>query len=533
MKYIFVTGGVVSGLGKGICAASLGRLLKQRGLRVRNQKFDPYLNVDPGTMSPYQHGEVFVTDDGAETDLDLGHYERFVDESLNKHSSVSAGKVYWSVLNREREGGYLGRTVQIIPHITDEIKRRVYSMAGPEVDVVISEIGGTVGDIESQPFLEAIRQVAAEQGRRNVLFIHVPLIVQIPGSDELKSKPTQHSVKELLSIGIQPDILVCRSDTPFTEEIRRKISLFCNVDPSCVIQNSTASTLYEVPLMLAKEGLDQVVCEKLQLDTPKPDLTAWAALVERIKGANRQVQIALVGKYTQLHDAYLSVVESLFHAGTANDAVVSIRWVDSEEVTADNAKSILAGCDGILVPGGFGDRGIEGMIAAAQYARTCGVPYLGICLGMQVAVIEFARHVAGLTGAHSAEFDEYSPYPVVALMEDQIHITAKGGTMRLGKYPCVLEENSRSYRLYGEKEISERHRHRYEFNNEFRQILSEKGMLLAGLSPDHHLVEIVELPNHPWFVGCQFHPEFKSRPDRPHPLFFGFVEAALAHQNAQ
>ena len=527
MKYIFVTGGVVSGLGKGICAASLGRLLKQRGLRVRNQKFDPYLNVDPGTMSPYQHGEVFVTDDGAETDLDLGHYERFVDESLTANSSVSAGKIYWSVLNREREGGYLGRTVQIIPHITDEIKRRVYSMAGPDVDVVITEIGGTVGDIESQPFLEAIRQVAAEQGRRNVLFIHVPLIVQIPGSDELKSKPTQHSVKELLSIGIQPDILVCRSDTPFTEEIRRKISLFCNVDPSCVIQNSTASTLYEVPLMLAKEGLDQVVCEKLQLDTPKPDLAPWSALVSQIKGANRHVQIALVGKYT-----HLSVVESLFHAGTANDAVVSIRWVDSEEVTADNAKEILAGCDGILVPGGFGDRGIEGMIAAAQYARTTDTPYLGICLGMQIAVIEFARHVAGLTGAHSAEFDEYSPYPVVALMEDQVNVTAKGGTMRLGKYPCVLDEASKSFGLYGSREISERHRHRYEFNNEFRQVLTEKGMLLAGLSPDGHLVEVVELPGHLWFVGCQFHPEFKSRPDRAHPLFFGFVKAALTHMEA-
>ena len=532
MKYIFVTGGVVSGLGKGICAASLGRLLKQRGLRVRNQKFDPYLNVDPGTMSPYQHGEVFVTDDGAETDLDLGHYERFVDESLTANSSVSAGKIYWSVLNREREGGYLGRTVQIIPHITDEIKRRVYSMAGPDVDVVITEIGGTVGDIESQPFLEAIRQVAAEQGRRNVLFIHVPLIVQIPGSDELKSKPTQHSVKELLGLGIQPDVILCRSDAHVPEEILEKISLFCNIPVENAIPNPTASTLYEVPLMLAKEGLDQVVCEKLQLDTPKPDLAPWSALVSQIKGANRHVQIALVGKYTQLHDAYLSVVESLFHAGTANDAVVSIRWVDSEEVTADNAKEILAGCDGILVPGGFGDRGIEGMIAAAQYARTTDTPYLGICLGMQIAVIEFARHVAGLTGAHSAEFDEYSPYPVVALMEDQVNVTAKGGTMRLGKYPCVLDEASKSFGLYGSREISERHRHRYEFNNEFRQVLTEKGMLLAGLSPDGHLVEVVELPGHLWFVGCQFHPEFKSRPDRAHPLFFGFVKAALTHMEA-
>lgn len=531
MKYIFVTGGVVSGLGKGICGASLGRLLKQRGLRVRNQKFDPYLNIDPGTMSPYQHGEVFVTDDGAETDLDLGHYERFVDESLTGNASVSAGKIYWSVLNREREGGYLGRTVQIIPHITDEIKRRIYSMASADVDVVISEIGGTVGDIESQPFLEAIRQVAAEQGRQNVLFIHVPLIVQIPGSDELKSKPTQHSVKELLSIGIQPDILVCRSDVPFTEDIRRKISLFCNVDPSCVIQNSTASTLYEVPLMLAKEGLDQVVCEKLHLDTPKPDLDAWRALVEKIKNADKQVQIALVGKYTQLHDAYLSVVESLFHAGTANDAVVTIKWVDSEILTPENVAEHLGDCCGVLVPGGFGDRGIEGMITAASFARTSKIPYLGICLGMQIAVIEFARNVAGLTGAHSAEFDEFSPYPVVALMPDQVNITAKGGTMRLGKYPCVLREGSHSIELYGSAEISERHRHRYEFNNEFRETLTQKGLLLAGLSPDERLVEIVENPDHPWFVGCQFHPEFKSRPDRAHPLFFGFVRAALQVEN--
>ncbi len=531
MKYIFVTGGVVSGLGKGICAASLGRLLKQRGLRVRNQKFDPYLNVDPGTMSPYQHGEVFVTDDGAETDLDLGHYERFVDENLTANSSVSAGRIYWSVLNREREGGYLGRTVQIIPHITDEIKRQIYSLGENNVDVVISEIGGTVGDIESQPFLEAIRQVAAEQGRQNVLFIHVPLIVQIPGSGELKSKPTQHSVKELLSIGIQPDILVCRSDTPFTEDIRRKISLFCNVEPRCVIQNSTASTLYEVPLLLAAEGLDQVVCEKLQLDAPASDLAHWAAMVQKIKNAHRHVQIALVGKYTVLHDAYLSVVESLFHAGTAHDAVVKIKWVDSETVTPDNAREILGDCDGVLVPGGFGDRGIDGMIAAAQYARTNNVPYFGICLGMQIAVIEFARHAAGLTGAHSAEFDPYSPYPVVALMPDQVNITAKGGTMRLGQYPCVLREGCKANSLYGSREISERHRHRYEFNNQFRQTLTDKGLLLAGLSPDQRLVEIVEIPQHPWFVACQFHPEFKSRPDRPHPLFFGFVEAALAHGN--
>lgn len=527
MKYIFVTGGVVSGLGKGICAASLGRLLKQRGLRVRNQKFDPYLNVDPGTMSPYQHGEVFVTDDGAETDLDLGHYERFVDESLTANSSVSAGKIYWSVLNREREGGYLGRTVQIIPHITDEIKRRVYSMAGPDVDVVITEIGGTVGDIESQPFLEAIRQVAAEQGRRNVLFIHVPLIVQIPGSDELKSKPTQHSVKELLSLGIQPDILVCRCDEPITEDVRKKIALFCNVQPDCVIQNTTAETLYEVPLLMAKEGLDEVVCRKLGLITHQPDLREWSAMVKREKNAHRKVRIALVGKYTQLHDAYLSVVESLNHAGTANDAVVEIEWLDSEGLTDGNVAEKLAGCAGILVPGGFGGRGIEGMIAACRYARENRVPYLGICLGMQMAVIEFARHVLMLEDATSSEFSETTKHPVIDLMPDQINVTEKGGTMRLGKYPCVLTEGTHSRELYGAAEISERHRHRYEFNNDYRTAMQEAGMVLAGLSPNGHLVEIVELADHPWFVGAQFHPEFKSRPDRPHPLFYGFVKASV------
>ena len=527
MKYIFVTGGVVSGLGKGICAASLGRLLKQRGLRVRNQKFDPYLNVDPGTMSPYQHGEVFVTDDGAETDLDLGHYERFVDESLTGNSSVSSGKVYWNVLNRERQGGYLGGTVQIIPHITDEIKARVYAMDEEDIDVVISEIGGTVGDIESQPFLEAIRQVAVEKGRQNVLFIHVPLIVTIPGSGELKSKPTQHSVKELLSLGIQPDILVCRTDTPITDDIRRKIALFCNVSPECVIQNTTAETLYEVPLLMEREGLANVVCKKLGLQTREPDLAEWTAMVRRIKGAHRHVQIALVGKYTQLHDAYLSVVEALFHAGTANDAIVKIKWVDSEQLSDENAAQVLGDCAGVLVPGGFGDRGIEGMIAAARYARENRVPYLGICLGMQIAVIEFARHAAQLHGANSAEIDPDTPYPVIALMPGQRGVTAKGGTMRLGKYPCALSAGSRSAALYGAPEISERHRHRYEFNNDYREQLTARGLMLAGLSPDGHLVEIVELPQHPWFVGCQFHPEFKSRPNKAHPLFRGFVDAAL------
>ena len=527
MKYIFVTGGVVSGLGKGICAASLGRLLKQCGLRVRNQKFDPYLNVDPGTMSPYQHGEVFVTDDGAETDLDLGHYERFVDESLTGDSSVSSGKIFWSVLNRERQGGYLGGTVQIIPHVTDEIKRRLYAMDDGRTDVVIAEIGGTVGDIESQPYLEAIRQVAAEQGRGNVLYIHVPLVVSIPGSGELKSKPTQHSVKELLSVGIQPDVLVCRTDSPLPEDMRRKIALFCNVSEDCVIQNLTASTLYEVPLLLEKEGLCRVVCRKLGLNAGEPDMRHWHELVEQIHRATRPVTIALVGKYTELHDAYLSVAESLFHAGTACGAQVDIRWVDSQHLTAENIADALAGCKGILVPGGFGDRGIEGMILAAQYARENRIPYLGICLGMQIAVIEFARHVAGWSDAHSAEFDSATAHPVIDLMPDQVGITAKGGTMRLGKYPCLLTAGTRAQVAYGQSEIWERHRHRYECSNMFRPALEEAGLRIAGTSPDGRLVEMVELPEHPWYVGCQFHPEFKSRPDRPHPLFRGFVTAAL------
>ena len=525
MKYIFVTGGVVSGLGKGICAASLGRLLKQCGLKVKNQKFDPYLNVDPGTMSPYQHGEVFVTDDGAETDLDLGHYERFVDEALDEKSSVSSGKIFWSVLNRERQGGYLGGTVQIIPHVTDEIKRRIYDMDDGETDVAISEIGGTVGDIESQPFLEAIRQVAAERGRENVLFIHVPLIVTIPGSGELKSKPTQHSVKELLSEGIQPDVLVVRTDEPITDDIRRKIALFCNVEPDCVIQNATASTLYEVPLLLEHEGLCRVVCRKLHLDCGEPDMTEWRALVNKIHGVHRHVCIALVGKYVGLHDAYLSVVESLFHAGTACDASVEIQWVDSETLTSDNIAQKLCGCSGILVPGGFGDRGIEGMILAAQYARERGIPYLGICLGMQIAVIEFARHVLSWDDATSAEFSSTTAHPVIALMPEQVGVTAKGGTMRLGKYPCVLEEGSLSRALYDAPEIWERHRHRYEFNNDFRDDFTDAGMRLAGLSPDGTLVEIVESKSHLWFVGAQFHPEFKSRPNSLHDAYLSVVES--------
>ena len=532
-KYIFITGGVVSGLGKGICAASLGRLLKQRGLRVLLQKFDPYLNVDPGTMSPYQHGEVFVTDDGAETDLDLGHYERFVDENLTGSCSISSGKVYWNVLSRERRGDYLGATVQIIPHITEEIKARIYALAEektaagePAPDVVISEIGGTVGDIESQAFLESIRQVANEKGRENVLFIHVPLIVKIPGDGELKTKPVQHSVKELLSIGIQPDILVCRSDDPITDEIRRKISLFCNVEPECVIQNLTAPSLYQVPLYLEKEGLDTIVCRKLGLDTPPADLTEWRRLAEKEAAADGCVRIALVGKYVALHDAYLSVVEALNHAGTENGVKIKLKWVDSEYLADDNTSDYLSDCHGIIVPGGFGDRGIEGMICAARYARENNIPYFGICLGMQMAVIESARHCAGLDGAHSTEFAPQTPFPVIDIMEEQKAVTAKGGTMRLGKYPCVLAEGSLARSLYGTGEIEERHRHRFEMNSSFRPQLEEKGLTVTGVSPDGLLPEIVEIQEHPWFVGVQFHPEFKSRPNRPHPLFTGFVGAA-------
>ena len=527
MKYVFVTGGVVSGLGKGICAASLGRLLKQRGLRVKNQKFDPYLNVDPGTMSPYQHGEVFVTDDGAETDLDLGHYERFVDESLGGASSVSAGRIYWNVLNRERQGGYLGGTVQIIPHVTDEIKQSIYAMEDESIDVLICEIGGTVGDIESQPFLEAIRQVAVEKGRHNVVFIHVPLIVSIPGTGELKSKPTQHSVKELLSVGIQPDVLVCRTDTPISEDIRTKIALFCNVEPECVIQNATASTLYEVPLLLEREGLSGVVCRKLGLECPEPRLDEWREMTQRMKNARRSVTVALVGKYVQLHDAYLSIAEALQHAAASFGARADIKWVDSEELCEENVGTVLGGADGILVPGGFGDRGIEGMILAARYARENDVPYLGICLGMQIAVIEFARNVLGWSDASSEEFTSCSQHPVIALMPDQQGVTAKGGTMRLGKYPCVLSPQSRAYKYYGEGLIYERHRHRYEVNNELRELISERGLVPVGLSPDGHLVEMVENPSCKWFVASQFHPEFKSRPNKPHPLFAGFIEASL------
>lgn len=531
-KYVFVTGGVVSGLGKGITAASLGRLLKSRGLKVMAQKLDPYINVDPGTMSPYQHGEVFVTEDGAETDLDLGHYERFIDENLTVHSSVSSGKVYWNVLNRERTGDYLGATVQIIPHITNEIKRNIYSLDTPDTDVAIVEIGGTVGDIESQPFLESIRQIAAERGRHNVMFLHVSLIVSIPGTGELKSKPTQHSAKELLSLGIQPDVIICRSDAPVPRDILEKISLFCNIPVENAIPNLTAPVLYEVPLMLEREGLADVVVRRLGLICHMPDLTEWATMVHRAKHPQGSVEIALVGKYVALHDAYLSVAEALTHGGIENDVKVNIRWVDSETVTDGNAAELLDGADGVLVPGGFGSRGIEGKIAAVRWARESRVPFLGICLGMQMAVVEYARHVCGWADAHSSELDPATTHPVIDLMPDQRGVTAKGGTMRLGAYPCkVVSRGSRTYQAYGAEEISERHRHRYEFNNEYRDALTQAGLELAGLSPDGRLVEIVELPGHPWFVGVQFHPELKSRPNKAHPLFRAFIAAAKENRS--
>ena len=533
-KYIFVTGGVVSGLGKGITAASLGRLLKNRGYRVTIQKFDPYLNVDPGTMSPYQHGEVFVTDDGAETDLDLGHYERFIDENLSMNSNVTTGRIYWNVINKERRGDYLGGTVQVIPHITNEIKERVYRAAnsnGEQVDVVITEIGGTVGDIESTPFLEAIRQVSYEKGRENVIYIHVTLVPFISGSDELKTKPTQHSVKTLLSLGIQPTILVCRSEMPIPQDVRGKIASFCNVRAEDVIQNLTASSLYAVPLMLENEGLAKVVCQHLGMENPEPELEEWKAMVHKQENATGKVTIGLVGKYVALPDAYLSVMESLRHASFAQDAAVDIRLINAEEVTAETAESLLKDCDGILVPGGFGDRGIEGKIQAVHYARVNKIPYLGICLGMHMATIEFARYVIGLKDANSAEFYD-GENAVIDIMPDQRGVDM-GGTMRLGLYPCKLEEDSISRSAYGDNLIYERHRHRYEFNNKFRQQFTDKGFILAGQSPDGKLVEIVELPKevHPWFVAVQFHPEFKSRPNRPHPLFSGFIEASIKNRN--
>ena len=529
-KYIFVTGGVVSGLGKGITAASLGRLLKARGLKVAAQKLDPYINVDPGTMSPYQHGEVYVTEDGAETDLDLGHYERFIDEDLNRFSNLTTGKVYWNVLNKERRGEYLGSTVQVIPHITNEIKDFVYRVGEQtDADVVITEIGGTIGDIESQPFLEAARQISLEVGRENSLFIHVTLVPFLRGSDEHKSKPTQHSVKELQGMGICPNIIILRCDEPLEESIFKKISMFCNVKLDCVIENITLPNLYEAPLMLEKAHFSQVVCRELGIDAPEPDLGEWTAMVERIKHREHTVRIGLVGKYVQLHDAYLSVAEALRHAGYALNAKVDIEWIDSETINQTNCEQTLGHLDGIIVPGGFGSRGIEGMILAAQYAREHSVPYFGICLGMQIAVIEFARHVAGIADAHSGEFDELCRHKVIDFMPGQSDNIDKGGTLRLGAYPCLIQPGTTMARCYGAETISERHRHRYEFNNDYRQTLTGCGLILSGLSPDGRLVETVELPDRDFFVGVQYHPEFKSRPNKPHPLFQGFVKASLDH----
>ena len=530
-KYIFVTGGVVSGLGKGITAASLGRLLKARGYKVTIQKFDPYINIDPGTMSPYQHGEVFVTEDGAETDLDLGHYERFIDENLTKYSNITTGKIYWSVLNKERKGEYLGATVQVIPHITNTIKERVYRVGkANQSDVVFTEIGGTVGDIESLPFLEAIRQVASEVGRENVLYIHVTLIPYLRVSKEMKTKPTQHSVKELRSIGIQPDILVCRTEEELTAEMAEKMALFCNVDKDCVIQNLDAQTLYEVPLMLEEEGLADITCRKLNLENHKPDLSEWTAMVEREKGIGQKItRIALVGKYVELHDAYISIVESLKHAGIHHEVNVDIKWVNSEHLTKETVQEELKDVDGILIPGGFGDRGIEGKIIAVEYGRINKKPLFGICLGMQCIVIEYARNILGLEGSHSSELNPETRYPVIDLMPEQKDIDELGGTMRLGAYPCKVSEGSKAYEAYGEALIYERHRHRYEYNNEFREQLVEAGLKITGVSPDERLVEMVELEDQPWFVGVQFHPEFKSRPNRAHPLFRDFIGATLSN----
>ena len=527
-KYIFVTGGVVSGLGKGITAASLGRLLKSRGLKIAAQKLDPYINVDPGTMSPYQHGEVFVTEDGAETDLDLGHYERFIDEDLNQFSNLTTGKVYWNVLTKERNGEYLGETVQVIPHVTDEIKRFIFSVGQKTgADVVITEIGGTIGDIESQPFLEAIRQVSLDIGRENCLFMHVTLVPYIKSSGEHKSKPTQHSVKELRAIGINPDIIVARCDEPLEEDIRQKISLFCNVKPDCVIENLTLPVLYQAPIMLEQQHFSDIVCRELHLDCPPCDLSSWQDMLNSIARRDKDVTIALVGKYIRLHDAYLSVAEALQHAGYRNGARVAIKWVDAEEVNEQTAPDLLGDCDGILVPGGFGDRGIEGKIAAAQYARERNVPYLGICLGMQTAVIEFARHVLGMPDANSSEFCPHGAHNVIDLMPDQQGNLPKGGTMRLGAYPCAVAPGSLLERAYQQPVVQERHRHRYEFNNAYRSLAESRGLHITGTSPDNRLVEAVEIPTHCFYVGVQFHPEFKSRPNRPHPLFRDFVAAAL------
>ena len=529
-KYIFVTGGVVSSLGKGITAASLGRLLKNRGFNVTIQKFDPYINIDPGTMSPYQHGEVFVTDDGAETDLDLGHYERFIDINLSKRSNITAGKVYWSVINKERKGDYLGSTVQVIPHITNEIKQNVYRVGKEDnADVVITEIGGTVGDIESLPFMEAIRQVKKEVGRNDVLYIHVTLVPYINAAGELKTKPTQHSVKELRSIGIQPDILVCRSEKHISDDMKEKLALFCDVEPEAVIENQTCSSIYEVPLMMQDQGLDDIVIKKLGLEDRPCDMTAWKEMVHKILNPNKDITVAIVGKYVALHDAYLSVAEALSHAGIETDTKVHIRWIDSEELDdlSVDPKDIYEGVDGIVVPGGFGSRGVEGKIRTIQYARENNVPFLGLCLGMQSAVMEFARNVCGMEGATSSEFDESAKYKVIDLMSDQVDVDKKGGTMRLGVYPCKVEAGTKTREVYGEDLIYERHRHRYEFNNEYRQQLTDAGLVISGTSPDGRLVESVEVKNHPFFIGTQAHPELKSRPNNAHPLFRGLVDAIL------
>lgn len=528
VKYIFVTGGVVSGLGKGITAASLGRLLKERGLKVAAQKLDPYINVDPGTMSPYQHGEVFVTEDGAETDLDLGHYERFIDEDLNRFSNLTSGKVYWNVLNKERRGEYLGETVQVIPHITNEIKSFIYNVGRASgADIVITEVGGTTGDIESQPFLEAIRQVGLEVGEENSLYIHVTLVPYLHGSDEHKSKPTQHSVKNLQGLGIKPDIIVLRADEPIEESIFKKIALFCNVKPDCVIENITIPVLYEAPLMLEAHNFSDIVLRELGLAAPTPDLTDWRKMIDNIHNAEHTVRIGLVGKYVQLHDAYLSVAEALRHAGYAFKTNVEIEWIDSEQINEQTVEEIIGGLDGVVVPGGFGNRGIEGKILAAQFCREKDIPYLGICLGMQVAVIDFARHVCGLSDANSGEFDELSRNKVIDFLPDQSHQVDKGGTLRLGAYPCRIAEGTKMAACYGKAEITERHRHRYEFNNDYRQLLADAGLVISGTSPDGSIVETVEVPGNDFFVGVQFHPEFKSRPNKPHPLFLGLIESAL------
>ncbi|MDM5218691.1 glutamine hydrolyzing CTP synthase [Bacillus velezensis] len=527
-KYIFVTGGVVSSLGKGIVAASLGRLLKNRGMSVTIQKFDPYINVDPGTMSPYQHGEVFVTDDGAETDLDLGHYERFIDINLNRFSNVTTGKIYSAVLKKERRGDYLGGTVQVIPHITNELKDRVYR-AGKETnaDVVITEIGGTVGDIESLPFLEAIRQMKSDIGHENVMYIHCTLVPYIKAAGELKTKPTQHSVKELRSLGIQPNIIVVRTEMPISQDMKDKIALFCDIDTKAVIECEDADNLYSIPLNLQEQGLDKLVCDHMKLECKDPDMTEWKDLVTKVKNLSKTITISLVGKYVELQDAYISVVESLRHAGYAFDADVKIKWINAEEVTDSNIQELTDGTDGIIVPGGFGDRGVEGKIIAAKYARENKIPFFGICLGMQIASIEYARNVLGLEGAHSAEIDPSTPYPIIDLLPEQKDVEDLGGTLRLGLYPCKLQEDTKAFEAYADEVVYERHRHRYEFNNEYRQQMEENGFVFSGTSPDGRLVEIIELKDHPWYVACQFHPEFKSRPTRPQPLFKDFIGASV------